>query len=854
MPPRSGTVFRIVLLVARFILMLPAALCAADKEVRIAPPPAWVEAVPVPTDVKAPSSSVGEHYLLIESQADVASGATYRHHAYRILDSAGLRHGSQVSVSFDPAYETLALHHVRLIRNGEILDRLDRNKLQVIQRETDLEYLLYSGSLTALLILDDVRVGDIVDLAFTKTGTNPVFGDRYIDTFGLDWSTPVAHLRRRIVHPADRKIAHRVVGSGAPALQERRSEFGRELIWQAHDLPEIVYDRNIPSWHDSSAWVELSDYATWGEVVAWGLPLYAVEADASAVKERATALAAGARSQAERALRALDFVQKEIRYLGIETGAGSHRPSSPSAVLARRFGDCKDKAYLLVSLFREMGMDAAPVLVHTSRRQAIKNALPSPLAFNHVIVRLRLDGTDYVLDPTLVDQRGGLPLRHIGRYRCGLVIAPGESALTHWPLAPGDESRSVVEETFTVPGLQAPAKLHVRTTYFARSAERTRSYLKNTSPDDLKKNYVDFYARYFPDVATEKPVAWRDDEAANTIVVDEYYTVPNLFRPQATETFLKAEFSASAISEYTGSPGATDRKAPLAVAHPVNITHTFRVLLHEPWSVKPQKVEVIDQAFAYERTSSSRDREVNWTYRWTSKADHVPKEATGAHSRNLARVNDDLGFQLTYDTAAQHPTFSLNWGMLALAGLTLSGAAYGSARLWRLQQPAIPPPLESAYPANAALTGLGGWLILVGIGLVLRPIRTAISLFPTWSTYIDLNTWRILTDADHAAYQPAYAVVAPVEMVGNLVLLIAPLVLLGLFFAKRRIFPKAMIAFLVFECATSVFGVVTSYVLTSMTEADRMEAYGNFARGLLVMAIWIPYFCVSRRVKLTFTR
>lgn len=850
----SGTVFRLVLLVASVLHALPAAFGAGAKEVRIAPPPAWVDAIPVPVDVKAPSSSVGEHYLLVESQADVASGATYRHQAYRILDPAGLRRGAQVSLSFDPDYETLTLHHVRLIRDGEVLDRLDRSKLQVIQREADLEYLLYSGSLTALLILDDVRVGDIVEVAFTKTGTNPVFGDRYIDTFSLDWSAPVARLRRRIVHPVDRKIAHRVVGPGVTASHERRSERGRELIWEARDLPEIVYDLNIPSWHDSTTSVELSDYATWGEVVAWGLPLYAKETNSAAVREKAAALVAGAPSQPERALRALEFVQKEIRYLGIETGAGSHRPSPPAAVLARRFGDCKDKAYLLVSLLREMGMDAAPVLVHTARRQAIKDALPSPLAFNHVIVRLRLAGTDYVLDPTLTDQRGGLPLRHIGRYRCGLVLAPGESALTHWPLAPGDESRAVVEETFTVPSWAAPAKLHVRSTYFTRSAERIRSYLKNTSPDDLKKNYVDFYARFFPDVSTDKPIVWHDDEAANTIVVDEYYNVPNLFRPQANEKILKAEFSPAAIGEYTGSPGATNRKAPLAVAHPVNITHAFRVVLHEPWEVKPEKVEVTSDAFAYERTSSGRGREVNWTYRWTSKADHIPKEAMSAHSRNLARVNDDLGFRLTHNSTPQERSFSMNWGMLALAGLTLCGAGYCGARLWKGEQPAPPPLLSPAQTGDAALTGLGGWLILVGIGLVLRPIRSAISLFPTFSTYLDLNTWRVLTDAEHASYQPAYAVIAPLEMVGNLVLVIAPLLLLGLFFAKRRIFPTAMIAFFAFEGGMTVFNIVTSHLMTTTTEAQRLAAYGGLGGGLIAMAVWIPYFCVSRRVKLTFTR
>ncbi|HEY1109057.1 MAG TPA: DUF3857 domain-containing protein, partial [Opitutaceae bacterium] len=188
---------------ALLFLSLPA-LWAQSREVGIGAPAAWAEPLPLPADAKVPEASVEQHYLLFETQTHVAERGFYRHVAYRILNEGGLRYGAQLNIPFDPSYQTLTLHQVRIVRDGASIDRLDRAKLQVLQRESDLEYLLYDGSLTAHLILDDVRVGDVVEYSFTRSGTNPVFGDRYLDDLSLGWGSPVSHLRHRVIMPAAR--------------------------------------------------------------------------------------------------------------------------------------------------------------------------------------------------------------------------------------------------------------------------------------------------------------------------------------------------------------------------------------------------------------------------------------------------------------------------------------------------------------------------------------------------------------------------------------------------------------------------------------------------------------------------
>lgn len=112
---------------------------------------------------------------------------------------------------------------------------------------------------------------------------------------------------------------------------------------------------------------------------------------------------AHASSQRAFALAATRFVQDQIRYVALETGLSRRRATNPEVVLARRFGDCKDKSVLLATLLRLGGIDAEPALVSTGWRDHLGQALPSAGAFDHVIVHVPpgpVAGDDLWIDAT----------------------------------------------------------------------------------------------------------------------------------------------------------------------------------------------------------------------------------------------------------------------------------------------------------------------------------------------------------------------------------------------------------------------------------------------------------------------
>ena len=150
--------------------------------------------------------------------------------------------------------------------------------------------------------------------------------------------------------------------------------------------------------------------------------------------------------------------------------------------------------------------------------------------------------------------------------------------------------------------------------------------------------------------------------------------------------------------------------------------------------------------------------------------------------------------------------------------------------------------------------GLGGWLILPLIGLVISPIRIGLLIATTFLPAFADGSWEYLTHRDSEGYHPLWGPLLVAEMVFNAFFVMYSLFLLVLFFMKHAWFPRAVIIYylsnLVFIAGdAAVIGLVPGLGL----ELDG-EVTQEIVRALIGIAIWVPYFLVSRRVKNTFVR
>jgi lipoprotein NlpI len=241
-------------------------------------------------------------------------------------------------------------------------------------------------------------------------------------------------------------------------------------------------------------------------------------------------------SPEEQARHVLDFVQTQIRYFGTESGEYSHQPASPSHVLQQRYGDCKDKVTLLIAMLRALGVSAEPVLVSTYYRSAVDGMLPSPLAFNHVIARVDVNGKQYWLDGTRAYQTGRLDARSVLGFGKGLLAGSGAGAptvLADLPVAE-HETRVNSELVLRVNNFAEDPELQAHITYFGELAEMVRAGLANRPAVETEKQLTGEFARFYPGLQKNEDMEIVEDPERNAITlglrfqVQDYWKYPEM--------------------------------------------------------------------------------------------------------------------------------------------------------------------------------------------------------------------------------------------------------------------------------------------------------------------------------------
>ena len=302
--------------------------------------PGWVDPLPACFDAIAPDRekiSDGVRYLLVDNQLCLgATNAAYNHYAFRFLTEAGVRDAATIQVKFDPTFETLQFHRLRLWRGTNVMDCLQTTTFKTAQREESLEWQLLDGRLTVVALPEDVRVGDILEYSYTIAGNNPVFEGRAEGNYLLGWSALVNRMRLRVLIPPGRSLHRRMMGSSAPKPIDREVNGCQEWLWDLTNSAPIQTESDLPVWYRPLPFVSFSEFDSWGDVARWAKGLYSVSNTSMTVAlELQLDTWRNLPREEDQALAALQFTQDEIRYFGLEFGYGSHRPSPPPRSAAR---------------------------------------------------------------------------------------------------------------------------------------------------------------------------------------------------------------------------------------------------------------------------------------------------------------------------------------------------------------------------------------------------------------------------------------------------------------------------------------------------------------------------------------
>lgn len=830
---------------------------AESVEPRIAEPEGWVRVTEVSAKAATPSSTSngGVQYLLFDQQVRVTpkQQSHYRHLAMQVANESGLGSASHVELNFNPAYQTLTLHFVNVRRGTQVIPKLARGAVKVLHRERELEYRVLDGTRTANLFLEDVRVGDVVEYGYTLEGSNPVFGSSRFGRFDLQWSVPVDRLRYRLLWSGDRPV-RMLARNGARLAEPTRAGGFEQYEWDVRQIAALTVEQDAPSWYDPYPSVSWGTGDSWREVVEWALPLY--QSPPSLNGELSAVVRDIARSHAtdeERVAAVLRFAQGHIRYLSVSVGVNSHLPHAPELVHRRRYGDCKDKALLMVSLLRALDIDAAPALVSTTTRRALAEQLPSPGVFDHVIVHVTLDGKVYWLDPTRPTQPGRLAELYQPDYGQALLVRPATTALVSMASPqPRVNRREISSFVDASAGPGRPTTMTVRTVFIGLSADQIRAELAEQPRPETERSYLNFYAGLYPGATAAAPLRIEDDLDANRVVVVEQYNVPDLWHKPEGKARLQATVYASELKEFLRQTRQPVRASPLHVAHPFEVVVKTEINLPQDWKGSASEVGFRSEGFEYSgRAAWPAGNRVVLTDTYRSLADHVAADRVPDHNEKLAKAANALGYTLYFPTGgpATSALGGINWTVALIA---LFFAALLARLAWMVYRhdPAVAP----AEPAEWHLRGIGGWLLLAALAAVFAPIRAARELWGTLPA-LSLQTWSALTSAGSDTYHPLWAPVLLFELFAQMALLVFGILLLVLFFAKRSNLPRVWIAY----CLGGLAVLVVDRALVAQLPVEaalEMSAADTAAlvRAVIGNLLWAGYFARSRRVRATFVR
>jgi transglutaminase-like putative cysteine protease len=810
----------------------------------MAPHPSWVTPVADAPLANARPEGAGDYdYLLVDQQVRLSAvTAQYSRFVERMVNQASVDRAAQVSLEIDPGHDKLLVHDVRVFRDGRTIDKLVDARRSLLNRESNLDDGLIDGRVTLHLLLQDVRVGDVLDYSYTIERTDP-FGERgYNNWFMTRWATPVRHFRLRVQHQSAQPLQiHDHSKLPAPAVS-RRGDW-TETTWEATDLPALPNEESRPAWHLFYPRIELSEFADWQAVRAWALPMYELKPAKDAALKALIAEFQAEPDEAKRLLRALRFVQDDIRYTGIEIGAGAYRPTQPREVLARRFGDCKDKVLLFVTIMRAVGVEAYPALVSTRLGHGVAGRAPGPGAFDHVIAKVNWKNRDYWLDATASGQGGRLDTTVQADFGLALVLDSSRDGLAKMPAREARQPLNHVIETFDFrEGTRKVATLDVITEYRDEEADAMRVRMRTKTATDLGKDYFEYYRKSYAGIQRVSQLVLSDDRDENLVTTKEWYRIDAPFEKNS-EGEWKFHLEAHMVSERTGVPAQTDRTTPLARRFPMHVRHEIVAHLPGGWDIDPAELRIVDPAFDYLSTTTFNDGRLSLDYRLRSTRDHVPVDGLGKFLVNLDKAHDDAYFTFTEgevapSVAAAAARKGPSIAMIVTLALGLGAGLLAALALTRLRRQ-----LPDATPG--APQGLGGWLVLPVIGVTLGPLVMAHTL------------WIFFRDIGSAA---KFAVVAPAVqwmLLIHVLLLGAGLVIALLtvlvMFRRMRTFPFAFITLQAVGLTSLAIAIVTLRMIGGEEIAAAHET-NMLIFHTCIAAAWTGYMLRSERVRATFVR
>lgn len=413
-----------------------------------------------------------------------------RYFLYKILTQKGAEGWGDISSSWEPWHEEHPILRARVITPDSAVHVLDEKTITDAPARENADHV-FSDRRVLRAPLPAIVPGSLVEEELVSTESAPFFGAGSVERFYFGSSVPVQHTRLILDAPAALPLRYNI--QLLPDLKPQRNENeGRVRLTFDYGLMETPDDAETKLPSDLPAYprITFSSGDSWRQVAEEYGKIVDKQITGADLKSLVGKLIAGKVSRDEKAAAILAYLDREVRYTGVEFGESAMVPHSPNETLGRKYGDCKDKASLLAAMLRVANIPAYIALLNAGSREDVAPDLPGMGIFDHAIVYvpgppdLWIDATDEYA------RLGEIP--NVDQGRLALIARPGSTDLLHTPVSSSADN-VLIEKREVYLAENGPARI-IETSQPHGSSESSyrRDYAdkQNKAAKDELTNYV----------------------------------------------------------------------------------------------------------------------------------------------------------------------------------------------------------------------------------------------------------------------------------------------------------------------------------------------------------------------------
>jgi cellulose synthase operon protein C len=335
--------------------------------------------------------------LTVTTVFDNGLSSQFRQVVFQPLTEPAAAAGRQYGFAYESDRQVVQLRGAKVYRaDGKVDEAVEYGEGSA----DDPSISMYTSARTFYVQFPRLEPGDVVELRYRVDDVTPrnEFGNYFGEIVALQGGEPVQNAEYVLITPKDRAF---YFDQNIPKLTQQSSVVGNQRVYRfnADNIPALNPEPAMPPWPEVLGSVHVSTYKNWDDLGRWYWGLIKDQFDLDEeTRKLAKKITEGKTTELDKVKAVYKWVIENTRYVALEFGIYGYKPRRCVQTVARGWGDCKDKATVIATLLKEIGIKSTIVVTRTRMRGDLRSKIASFAPFDHAIayvpsLDLYLDGT-----------------------------------------------------------------------------------------------------------------------------------------------------------------------------------------------------------------------------------------------------------------------------------------------------------------------------------------------------------------------------------------------------------------------------------------------------------------------------